>query len=489
MKAKLIMIAVRVIMSLIALGIGIWYMSSSIGGAALTYSSTGAFLNAIGGAGDIANTNGCFLCRYVSELFAVIGRATEMFWDTLVNNLWILMAIGFGIFLFIHTARYIFDAAKKTASLGTGEQKLEFKAWFDKIWRQGARILIVGAMMGTLGLGGNTALRTVADITIRPVMFVGAELAMLASGTSDATTCGALNTTTDDVLNPILQPFMCVIGNLNTVALAGAAGGFAMMNYAWMDMGGGAFTWVAGLVLVLMFLIIGFDLFFQILSVVFKLIFVIIFLPLLLAAAAYEPIWGAAGGLFKKVINMVVSSAVRIVAITLKIVILYATVSFAADTYFPGPRDGYSAIMPPLMGQKLTNPDAKTLSVANVFATCEQVALADGEMDKYKFKNCFTAQRAAVERAYPGAFDFLSNGFDFLLLMIGLFLLYYYAIGPKIDAILPAGTIKLPIPGEDKKLDSKEEFDFGAWTYDVGKKIWGAPKQIFEKISKSIGEE
>ena len=46
--------------------------------------------------------------------------------------------------------------------------------------------------------------------------------------------------------------------------LAGAAGGFAMMNYAWLDMGGGAFTWLAGLSLVLMFLIIGFDLFFQI---------------------------------------------------------------------------------------------------------------------------------------------------------------------------------------------------------------------------------
>ena len=57
--------------------------------------------------------------------------------------------------------------------------------------------------------------------------------------------------------------------------LAGAGGGFSLMNYAWMGMGGGAITWVAGLALVIMFLIIGFNLFFQVLSVVMKLIFLI----------------------------------------------------------------------------------------------------------------------------------------------------------------------------------------------------------------------
>lgn len=477
MKAQLIMIAIRLLMGAIALGLGIWYLSSSISGAALTYTSMNGFMNAVGATdGNVANVNGCFMCGYISELFGVISRATELFWTAMVDNLWILMALGFGIFLFIHTAKYLFDASKKNANLDGKENNLDFKSWFDKVWRQGARIMIVGAFMGALGMGGTAALRTVANITITPVMFVGAELSMAASGVSDAASCGALDTvnTGDNLLNPILQPFMCVIGNINSVMLAGAAGGFALMNYAWLDMGGGAFTWIAGLALVLMFLIIGFDLFFQILSVVFKLVFLIIFLPLLLAAAAFEQTWKLADGVVKNAINMLVKSAVQIVGITLKVLVIYATVSFAADEYFPGPNDGYSAILPPMMGQTVQNPDAQTLSVMEVFSTCEQVALTDGEMDAEKFKNCFTARRAEVERKYPGAFDFMSDGWDFLLLMFGLFLLYFYVVQPKIDGILGK--------------DSKEQFDFGTWTKDLGKKIWSAPQQIFEAISKAFGK-
>ena len=478
MKATLISIAIRFLMGAIALGIGIWYLSSSLSGASLTYTSVDGFLGAIGAEnGDIASANGCFLCGYIAELFAVIGRAAEMFWDAMVDNIWILMAIGFGLFLIIHTAKTIFDAAKTTATLDTAEKKLEFGKWFDAVWRQGARVMIVGALMGALGMGGTAALKTVANITITPVLFVGAELSMAATGISDAATCGALVTTdeTDDILNPILQPFMCVMGNINSVMLAGAAGGFSLMNYAWMGLGGGAFTWLAGLALVLMFLVIGFDLVFQILSVVFKLVFLIIFLPLLLAAAAFEKTWKLADGVVKSAINMLVKSAVQIVSITLKVLITYAIVAYAADAYFPGPYDGYSAVLPPLMGQQVENPDDQTLSVMNVFSTCERVATADGEMDADKFKACFTAQRAAVEREYPHAFDFMDDGWDFLVLMFGLFLLYFYGIKPKVDAIITGG--------------GKEEFDFGNWAKGLGKKIWSAPQQIFDAVAKATGKK
>lgn len=259
-----------------------------------------------------------------------------------------------------------------------------------------------------------------------------------------------------------------------------------MMNYAWMDMGGGALTWIAGLALVIMFMIIGFDLFFQILSVVFKLVFLIIFLPLLLAATAFENVWAKANGLVSKAIGMLISSAVRIIAITLKVIIIYATVSYTADTFMPGPNDGYSAILPPLMGQTVQNPDAQTLSVMNVFATCEQVALADGQINKDIFKQCFIARKAEVERQYPGAFDFMKDGWDFMLMMVCLFLLYYYAISPKIDKLLPAGTIKLPIPGESANVGTGEQFDFGAWVHDLGQKIWHVPVQITEKITGAM---
>ena len=109
MKAQLIIIAIRFIMGAIALGIGIWYLSSSIGGAALTYTSMDGFMSAIGASDGIADTSGCFMCGYISELFAVIGRATEMFWNAILEWLWILMAVGFGVFLLIEAIRHIYS--------------------------------------------------------------------------------------------------------------------------------------------------------------------------------------------------------------------------------------------------------------------------------------------------------------------------------------------------------------------------------------------
>jgi len=248
------------------------------------------------------------------------------------------------------------------------------------------------------------------------------------------------------------------------------------MNYAWMGMGGGAITWVAGLALVIMFLIIGFNLFFQVLSVIMKLIFLIIFLPIFIAAYAFEPVWKVASGLTTRALNMLVSSAVKIVAISLKIVILYATVSYAADAFFPGPVDGFSTILPPMMNQSVQNPDAQTLSVINTFSECERVSLVNGEMDGDKFKKCFTAHRATVERKYPGAFDFMHDGWGFMMMMIGLFALYYWVVSPKIDTIISA----------DK---GGESFDFGANIKQLGKNIWNVPVQITEKITSAMGKK
>ena len=475
-KLKLIMLLLRLLMGGVALGIGIWYLASSIGGASLTYSSTDAFLHTVGvDDGNIASANGCFLCGYVADLFSVIGNATEQFWNIMVDNLWIIMAVGFGVFLFVYTTQYIYDAMKTTGKLDTSAKNLELKGWFDKVWRQGVRVMIVGVLMGALGWGGTTALQTITNITITPVMFIGAELSMAATGVVDAATCAptAVMAASNDILNPVLAPFMCVMGNLNSVMLAGAAGGFALMNYSWLGLGGGAFTWVAGLGTVLLFLIIGFDLFFQVLSVIFKLIFLIIFLPLFLAAAAFEPVWKVASGLVDKAINMLVRSAVKVIAITLKILIIYAVVAFAADEFFPGPTDGYSAIMPPLLGTDTSRMNDESLSVMNAFHECESVSLVDGQMDAGRFQECFATQRAAVEAVHPGAFDFMDDGWDFIMMAIGIFLLYYYVVSPKIDKLLGG--------------DGSEEFDFGKWVKDLGKKAWHAPQDMISGIAKKLG--
>ena len=475
LRAKLIIWIVKLIMGGAALGLGIWYVSSSIGGDSITYTSLPNFLSAIGVQNnDIASANGCFLCGYVEKLFHVIGIAAENFWYAILSNLWILMVIGFGIYLFYQTATYLYEASKKNAALDDSEKKLDFKNWFEPIWKQALRIMVAGAFLGAINFAGTGVLKTVSHITITPVMYVGSQLSMAASGVGSAAKCNINleKSDTEDVLNPVMQPFMCTIGNLNTVMLAGAAGGFALMNYSWMDMGGGAFTWISGLALVIMFLIIGFNLFFQIFSVIFKLVFLIIFLPLIIAAAAFEKVWPLIKSVVSNAITMLVSSAVKIVAITLKIVIIYGSISFSADQYFPGPVDGYNAILPPILEteQKLDN---QTLSVISVLSKCESVAMQSCQMDKEIFKNCFTASRAEVERKYPGAFDFMENGLEFLLLMIGMFLLYFWIISPKIDEVLSG-----PSTGDILSGKTSEEFDFGSWTKSLGKTIWSIPNKV-----------
>ena len=480
MKLKLIQIGLKFLMCAIAIGVGIWYLSSSLDGAAITYSSMGNFLGAIGAKdGDVTSINGCFLCSYMSDLFEVLGNGAELFWSVILGNLWILLAVGFGAYLFIYTINYLLKAAQQTTELDTTEKKLALKEWFDNIWKQGARVLFVGVFLGMIGSGGTQALKTVANITITPVLYVGAELSMMASNVSSAAECPAIEESDEILLGPVAKPFMCVIGNINSIILAGAAGGFALMNFSWLGLGGGALTWCAGLGMVLLFLIIGFNLVFQIISVLFKLVFIIVFLPLLVAATAFEKVWKTADGLFKSAINMIVTSAIQIVAITLKVLILYATIAYAADAHFPGPIDNYSAILPPMMMQRDEDVSEQTMDIINAFQSCESSSMTENEdgemvMDPEKFATCFNKEKAYVEKKHPGAFDFMENGFEFLLMCIGLYFLYIYVVEKKINGIL----IK----------DGKEMFDFGSWVKDIGKTAWNSPKKLVGYFSKAFNK-
>lgn len=477
-KAWLISSGIKFLTGAILLGIGIWYLSSSIGGASLSYTSVSNFMQQIGVQNsDIASANGCFLCGYIADLFDVIGRATEMFWNGIVKNLWILMAVGFGIFIILHTVSYIHEQAnsKDIKDLSGTDPKLDFKKWFDKVWKTGLRVIIAGALIGALNWSGTGALKTVTSITVTPVMYIGSTLSMAVTGViSDAKCDISLDTeSSENVLTPILKPFMCVMGNLNTVMLAGAGGGFALMNYSWMGMGGGFFTWLAGLALVLAFLVIGFDLVFQVLNVIFKLMFIIIFMPILLAAYAFEEVWKLANGLTKSAITMLIDSAVSIIRISLKICLIYAIVYFSADSFYPGPSDGFTTIMPPLLGQITPkNMDAQTMSVMAVFSECEKVSLINDKMDKDKFISCFNAQKSVVTKKYPNAFDFMDDGFDFLMFMIGIACLYFWILSPEIDKIIGS--------------PAKEQFDYGTWVKNFGKTIYTAPEKIYKAVKDKL---
>ena len=479
LKKWLIEKGIKLLIGAIALGVGIWYISHSIGGASLSYTSVNNFMTQISSNSGPNTVNGCFLCVYIEKLFEVLGNATEMFWNALVGNLWILMALGYGIFIVMHTINYMRENAtsKDVKDLTNAEPKFDFKKWFDKVWKTGLRIMIAGAVLGAIKWGGTDVLKITTSIIVEPVLYLGTVLSEAVTGViSNAKPF--VSTISSNPLMSVLQPFMSVMDNLNTVMLAGAGGGFALMNYAWLGMGGGLFTWLAGLTLVIMFLVIGFDLVFQVLNVLFKLIFIIIFMPLMIAATAFEQIWSLAKGVMNSGINMLINSAVSILKISLKITIIYAIVYFAADTFYPKPADGFTSILPPLMG-KITrvNPDAKAMAVQKVFTTCEQVSLNDaGEIDKNKFVSCFNAQKTVVEAKYPGAFDFMDDGFDFMLFMIGVWFLYFWVVSPKVDELLNASK------------EEKGKFDYGQWIKDFGTTVYNAPSKIVNAVSDKMKE-
>ncbi|MDR0967411.1 MAG: hypothetical protein LBL75_01095 [Rickettsiales bacterium] len=481
LKSKIILTAVKFFMWILGVGIGIWYLSSSINGDGVPYSSLNNFMVATGacenGVCDISQMNGCFLCPFVKQLFNVIGMATTDFWNAMVHNLWILIALGFVIFLFVHTWKTMLDANKENIKMDSSDRKFDFKKWFDAVWKQGVRVLLIGALLGAVSFGGSSVLRVVSDITIRPVMYVGAEMSMLATGATSVASCPAITPTPDDnVIGAALKPFMCVVGNANAVILAGASSGFAMMNLAWMDMGGGIFTWVGGLIVLILFLFIGFNLLFDILNIIFRLVFIIIFLPVIVASYAFENVWGVLKGAVGKCIEILINCAVRTIAVTLKVLIIYTIIALAADTYFPGPVDGYSAILPPDFAGMNASPESGAASIAAILTKCEKISLnSDGVADKDKFASCFQIERA---NAPYGAFDFMDNTWEFLMMMIGLYLIYKLVISKKIDQIFVGD-----------KNGTEPLMNIGKQFKSFGTAVWNTPSGLTKYLLDVFGKK
>ena len=145
--------------------------------------------------------------------------------------------------------------------------------------------------------------------------------------------------------------------------------------------------------------------------------------------------------------------------------------------------------MPPLFEdeQVVQNASPETTSVMHAFAVCEEQSRDDdGNVDADLFAPCFIEQKHSIEATHPHAFDFLDDGWTFLITMLGLFLLYYYVLSPRIDKLIPAGKVHLPMIGEDTSAGSGDEFDIGKWTYDLGQKAWQAPKKLFDGTIKTL---
>ncbi len=131
------------------------------------------------------------------------------------------------------------------------------------------------------------------------------------------------------------------------------------------------------------------------------------------------------------------------------------------------------------MGAEQTTTD-EALSVKNTFSICEaQSTNADGKIDKDAFKNCFIARKSVVEARYPGAFDFMRDGFGFLILMAGLVFIYFYIISPRIDKIMVSVP---PFEPFNKSNGAGGVDDFGGDLKKLAKMTWQKPQELADKL-------
>jgi hypothetical protein len=334
---------------------------------------------------------------------------------------------------------------EENAALDAGDRKLDFSKWFEAVRKQFVRVLIAGALIGAAGFGGSKVLRQTANVIIYPVMSIGTSISLAATGMGTESLCGAEDGAAEGAAGPmsfVSDSFMCVIGNLNAAVLYGASSGFALMGFAWQGLGGGFLSWLGGLVVVLIFLYAGADILFKVLNVVFSLVFLIIFLPLLLAAHAFENL-NIAKGVSKGAIDILAKTTVRVIGITIEVMILSGMISYAQkETLSSDPAAEYAII-----------------------EKCERVAaLPGGGIDKISYRSCFVSERAAN----PTAFRYLYHGWDFLRMMLFMFLVYHVLMKERLGKII--------------NTSDDAYFKFGDNLKSFGQTVWKFPSQLLKKI-------
>jgi len=133
-----------------------------------------------------------------------------------------------------------------------------------------------------------------------------------------------------------------------------------------------------------------------------------------------------------------------------------------------------------IMGNEMVARDARGQSIIEVFQRCEIAAKQnpDGLVDRNLFRACFERERVQIERYHPGAFDFMSNGFRFILMFLGIFLVYHYAIAKRVDALFDKST------GDSSgnfSSDTNDEFAYGKYVRDFTSKAWKVPLAVTKK--------
>ncbi|MDR0448903.1 MAG: hypothetical protein LBG89_00370 [Rickettsiales bacterium] len=302
-------------------------------GGALYYYSNALALRPLGNISMDFSNEICLFCPYIRELVEAVAGAAGATYGAFVRHIWILLILGFGIFMVLSAWKLLKESADKTAELGTDEIKFEIRPWIDGLWKQAVRIAVVGVFLGAVGTLGDAAPRLVSDLTIRPILSMGAyisvKVAQLPENSCPNDVIPGEDRGPHQITSGAMRPLMCMSGILNTITLMGVAKGFETM-----DKGGAennTLLWFLGLATAAVFALYGIRIFFELMNIVFTILFFIMFLPVVIASFAFHETWGIAKNVVDNMLNNVAALAVGMIQIALKLSIFYAIMTFAMD--------------------------------------------------------------------------------------------------------------------------------------------------------------
>ncbi|MDR2685445.1 MAG: hypothetical protein LBB23_01575 [Rickettsiales bacterium] len=306
----------------------------------------------------------CIFCPHIRQLVGAMDNAALSVYEVFVNHIWVMMLLGFGVFATITAFQLLKKSADQTAQIeDLGERTFDFTKWIDTLWRQGVRIVIVGVILGAIGSLGSTMPRIATEITLKPILSMGTYISLGIAGLPDSLCPNSLSLSENSkvpfagegvprsggvvvnnspasagqgggITESATEPLLCFSNIITTITLAGAAKGFDTMNNAGINK---PILWFFGLALAVFFALYGVKLFFELMNILFTILFFIMFLPVIIAGYAFDNVWPVAKNITSNALSQTLGLAVAMVSLALKLSVFYYMIMFAVNNHPSSP--------------------------------------------------------------------------------------------------------------------------------------------------------
>ncbi|MDR1009155.1 MAG: hypothetical protein LBL52_02785 [Rickettsiales bacterium] len=375
----------------------------------------------------------CPACGVLDKMFDMINTVAMEIYIMIHDIAWILLTMGFALWLL----RRVYDDIVG----GKGSMDDFAKSVFKKI----LIIFVIGAGIGFMDEKEiRTTANSIIEHTAVPILQAGTSIgsSIIDSPICDKLAFPASEATEDGVISKELkEQVLCVASSINIIFFGGLSAARYLFKFSFNPLNSHAMLdGLGGMIAALLLGAIFFGLYIWVplmfVDIIFTLAILLAFVPLMIGGFAYEDTkkFSMTG------IEALFGIAWRIIVYCIFLEILYQSLLYVGDAYYPGPVDGFTYMFPDFLNHS-TN-----VAASDAWARCynDNIGNAGG------LKTCLAAAR--LEFDMPGK-DFSVNAFmpvlgvGILSLMImgnmksyaGLVSGYMFQIGDSIKAFIING--------------------------------------------------